>query len=165
MNNCVGFIDCNKIQMCRPGGTSSNKRSVYSGHKRYPCLLSQLITTPDGLVFHLFGPVEGRRHDMTLYRMSNTEELLQNSLLIDGKQYCIYGDAAYSFRPWLQVGFSNTSANEERRIFNALMSAVREAVEWNYNDIKLYFTSQDMKRKLKCHEAPIALMCEPLGKL
>ena len=38
------------------------------------------------------------------------------------------------------------------------MSAVREAVEWNYKDIKLYFTSQDMKRKLNCREAPIALM-------
>ena len=38
------------------------------------------------------------------------------------------------------------------------MSAVREAVEWDYKEIKLYITSQDMKRKLNCTEAPIALM-------
>ena len=59
------------------------------------------------------------------------EELLKNSLRIEGKQYCIYGDAAYSLRPWLQVGFSNKFDNDEQRIFNAIMSVVREAVEWN----------------------------------
>ena len=158
LENCVGFIDCTKVQMCRPGGTSTNKRSVYSCHKRFHCLLYQTITTPDGLVFHLYRPVEGRRHDMTLYRRSTMEELLQNSLWTGGKQYCIYGDAAYSLRPWLQVGFPNTFANDQEKLHNTGMSAVREAVEWNYKEIKLYFTSQDMKRKIKCLEAPIALI-------
>ena len=42
-------------------------------------------------------------------------------------------------------------------MFKALTSSVREAVEWNYKEIKVFFTSQDMKRKFKCREAPIAL--------
>ena len=73
-------------------------------------MFTRAITSREHQVFHLFGPVEGRRHIMTLYRMSSIEELLRNRLLNDGKQYCRYGDAAYSLRPWLQVGFSNTSA-------------------------------------------------------
>jgi len=38
------------------------------------------------------------------------------------------------------------------------MSSVREAVEWSYKEIKLHFTSQDMKRKLKARESPISLL-------
>lgn len=37
--NCVGFIDCTKIQMSRPGGLSDYQRSAYSGHKRRRCLI------------------------------------------------------------------------------------------------------------------------------
>ena len=70
LDNCVGFMDCTKIQMCRPGGTGAFQRSVYSGHKRFHCLICQSITTPDGLMMHLFGPEVGRRHDLTLYRNS-----------------------------------------------------------------------------------------------
>ena len=75
LDNSVVFIDCTKIQMCRSGGTSSNHHSVYSGHKRCHCLLYETITTPGSLVFHLFGSVDGLKQDMTLYRMSNMEEL------------------------------------------------------------------------------------------
>lgn len=35
MDNCIGFIDCTKIQMSRPGGTVTYQRSFYSGHKRF----------------------------------------------------------------------------------------------------------------------------------
>ena len=78
---------------------------------------------------------------MTLRRMSNMGSIYATSFSIDGKQYLTYEDAAYSLRPCLKIRFSNTSASEEQRIFNALMSAVREAEEWNYKEIKLYFTS------------------------
>lgn len=89
--------------------------------------------------------------------MSNIDELLCNSLSIDGKQHYIHGDALYSLRPWSKDGGCDTSAKEERRIFNAFIIAVREAVEFNYEETKLYFTSQVVKRKLKCREAAIVL--------
>lgn len=34
LDNCVGFIDGTKIQMCRHGGPDANQRANYSGHKR-----------------------------------------------------------------------------------------------------------------------------------
>ena len=95
---------------------------------------------------------------MTLYRLRRIEEVLSETLLIDGKPYCIHGDVSYSLRPWLQVGYPNLSATDKERLYNAYMSAVREAAEWNFKEIKIFFTSQDMKWKLKCREAPIALM-------
>lgn len=56
----------------------------------------------------------------------------------------------------MQVGFLNVTATQEKQVYTALMSSVREVVEWNYKEMKLFFTSQDMKRNLKCREAPIA---------
>lgn len=33
LSSCIGFIDCTKIIMVRPGGPGSNQRSCYIGHK------------------------------------------------------------------------------------------------------------------------------------
>lgn len=54
--------------MCRPGGENSLQRAFYSGHKIFNCLISQTVSTPDCLIWHLLGPEVGRRHDVTLYR-------------------------------------------------------------------------------------------------
>jgi DDE superfamily endonuclease len=78
LNNCVGFIDCTKIQMARPGGRGSNQRANYSGHKRFHCFSYQTITLPDGLIFSVYGPEDGRRHDITLYSKRNMDEKLSN---------------------------------------------------------------------------------------
>jgi nuclease HARBI1 len=136
LDSCVGFIDCTKIAMARPGGRTSNQRAVYSGHKRFHCFSYQSITTPDGLLFNIYGPEDGRRHDMTLYNKSGIDEELSVAILVDRKQFCIYGDAAYVLRPFLQVGFPTVNADPETSIYNAKMSSVRIAVEWTYKDIK-----------------------------
>ena len=59
----VGFIDGTGIRVARPGG--GLQRCMYSGHKRDHVMNFQSVVTPGGLLFHLYGPVEGRRHDMT----------------------------------------------------------------------------------------------------
>jgi hypothetical protein len=41
-----------------------------------PGLKWQVLTTPDGMLFHLFGPFEGRRHDMHLYAESGLGDVL-----------------------------------------------------------------------------------------
>jgi hypothetical protein len=55
--------------------------------------------SPCGLIISLYGPVEGRRHDITLYRFSNIEDKLK-AIHEDCGAY-IYGDPAYMLRPWL----------------------------------------------------------------
>lgn len=99
LNECIGFIDCTKIQMCRPGGRGANQRSVHSGHKKMHCISYQTITTPDGLVFALWGPEVGRRHDLTLLRKSGWEVIFSENLILNYIQYYIYCDSAYNLRP------------------------------------------------------------------
>jgi nuclease HARBI1 len=143
--------------MARPGGRTSNQRAVYSGHKRFHCFSYQSITTPDGLLFNIYGPDDGRRHYMTLSNKIGIDEELSGALLVDGKQFCIYEDAAYVLRPFLQVGFPTVNADPETAVYNSEMNSVRIAVELTYKDIKQNWTSKDYKRKLKVREAPIAI--------
>ncbi|DAZ99950.1 TPA: hypothetical protein N0F65_008757 [Lagenidium giganteum] len=61
---------------------------TYSGHKREHCLGFQSITTPDGLTIHFWGPTEGRRHDITLLRLSAVVEQLTTNSEFQGKLVC-----------------------------------------------------------------------------
>ena len=83
MSHCIGFIDGTKLQISRPKGRS--QRATYSGHKRINCIKFQAISAPDGLILHLFGPVEGGKHDLTMYRESEVDASLASILLIDGE--------------------------------------------------------------------------------
>lgn len=156
--NCVGFIDCTKIRMCRPGGVNAYQRAVYSGHKRIHCLIYQTVTTPDGLMFGMYGPVEGRRHDLTLLRESRWDDIWREALFIDGEWFYVYGDSAYLLRPWMMRPFTRGVCSAEETFFNTRMSEVRVCVEQNYKDLKQLWCSQDFARRLKVRQAPIALL-------
>ena len=63
LQNVWGFIDGTVRRSARP---VEGQRLFYSGHKRCHALKFQSITTPFGIIAHLFGPVEGRCHDAAL---------------------------------------------------------------------------------------------------
>jgi hypothetical protein len=65
------------------------QRATYSGHKRQNGLKWQALTAPDGLFLNLFGPFEGRRHDMHLYAESGLDAVLGQALMIGGIQHYI----------------------------------------------------------------------------
>lgn len=111
LTTCVGFIDATKIRIARPSG-HVHQRTVYSGHKRIHCLSYQTVTTPDGLIFHLYGPVEGRQPDVFLYPSSGLDETVRNGLIVNGIQYCIYGDQDYVIRPWMQTACPTVLATD-----------------------------------------------------
>lgn len=156
--DCVGFLDCTKIQMKRPGGGQIFQRSCFSGHKRFHCLIYQTLSTPDGLVFSLFGSLAGRRHDLTVLRSSGWEQILENSLLIDDRQFYLYGDSAYMLRPYIMRPFIGEELSEDQVQSNGQMSSLRESVEHNYKDIKQQWVSQDFPRNLKVRQSPISLL-------
>jgi len=155
LDRCVGFIDGTAISIARPGG--GLQRACYSGHKRKQALKFQNVLTPDGLFFHLFGPFEGRRLDMTLYHESVMDSLLSFALVVDGSQYYLYGDAAYMICPWLQAAFSALMTPEQEEC-NGTMKVPRTAVEWRFKDVKQTCSTLDYPRKLKVGESPVGLL-------
>lgn len=71
LNKCFGFIDCKKIRIARPTGHGSLQRACYSGQMQMHCLIYQIISTPVGFMFCLYGDLERRRHGPIFLRLSN----------------------------------------------------------------------------------------------
>jgi len=155
LDRCVGFVDGTAIFISRPGG--GLQRACYTGHKRHHAVKFQNVLTPDGLFFHLFGPWEGRRHDMTLYYESGLDVVLPDALMIGCSQYYIYGDAAYMVRPWLQAAFSGVMTDEQTAC-NSTMAVPRTAVEWGFKDVKQTCSALDYRRKLRLRQGPVGLL-------
>ncbi|POM67119.1 Hypothetical protein PHPALM_16924 [Phytophthora palmivora] len=61
-----GFIDGTIRPICRP---SKGQRVMYNGHKRIHAMKFQTVVTPDGIISHLFGPVDGRQARCLLYKL------------------------------------------------------------------------------------------------
>jgi nuclease HARBI1 len=123
VQHCVGFIDGTLTEIARPKGAA--QRATYSGHKRFNGLKYQVITMPNGMIFNIFGPWEGRRHDMTLFRASGIGENLSNGLIINSQQYYLYADSGYVSRPYMLAPFSHQKNSIAEQLFNKRMSKVR----------------------------------------
>ena len=98
-----GFIDGTVGPICRP---SHDQRIFYNGHKRTHALKFQAVTAPDGLMTHLFGSVEGRRHDSGVLGESGLlPQLGAHMNGPNGIPYALYDDAAYPLSPYLQKAY------------------------------------------------------------
>jgi hypothetical protein len=62
---------------------------------------------PCGLIAHLYGPLEGRRHDCALLRMSGLLDEFEERGMRDrnGIPFALYGVPAYPIRPYLLSPF------------------------------------------------------------
>ena len=64
--NGIGFLDGLVLGVARPSGYMK-QIGVYNGHKRKHALKYQAVTTPDGMILHEYGPVEGKRYDWFMF--------------------------------------------------------------------------------------------------
>lgn len=146
LDNCWGFIDGTLRGIARPG---TDQKAMYSGHKRHHGYKMQSVSTPNGLIANLFGPIEGSRHDCYLLAQSGFMDILQRySIAPDGTVLCVYGDPAYPHREQLQTGFKNPLLEEER-VYNERMSSVRVSVEWVFGDVIERFKFTDYSKMQK----------------
>ena len=128
LSNCVAFIDGTVIGVSRPG-KSGYQHVLYNRHKRKHALKYQAVLMPDGMLLHVYGPLEGRKHDWTLYARSGLEEKLPNCMqLEEGTRFCIYGDSGYIRRWYLDTPFQGASLSPDQSSFNEAISAVRVTV-------------------------------------
>lgn len=83
--NIFGFIDTKIFMTCRPGGGPARpgpgaarrnpliQRSFYTGYRHGHGIKIQAITLPNGMDFHIFGPVSARHHDKLIMVTSTGE--------------------------------------------------------------------------------------------
>ena len=155
LQNCIGFVDGTVRPICRP---TRHQRVCYNGHKRIHALKFQSVVVPNGLIVNLYGPIEGRRHDCALLRASGLMEGFERRQLTNraGQPFALYGDPAYSLRPYLQCLFRGANLTVEEQLFNSRMSSVRECVEWEFGKILQIFAFLDFRKNLKVLLSPVA---------
>ena len=94
--NVWGFIDGTAMAIPRP---VEGQMLFYSGHKRMHALKFQSVMTPFGIIAHLFGPLEGRRHDAAMLQESGLLALVEQHMQQPGGTYWVlYGDPAYHIK-------------------------------------------------------------------
>lgn len=157
LHHCVGFMDGTVLGIARPG-SSAEQNAAYNGHKRKHALKFQTITSPDGLILHAHGPMEGRRHDWALYVSSGIEQQLEDVCTVNGVQHYVHADSGYNRRRTVDVPFQGADLTAEAVAANNSTAKVRVTVEWSYQEVKLYWSTTDFKRKLRVGEGGVGLM-------
>ncbi len=133
--NIFGFIDGTARRICRPSGASVRQQSVYDGHHHYHGFDYEAVTTPDGLIVRLFGPVAARHNDMWMVAHSKIQEMISDQFVDDetAMPYFVYGDQGYTPSPFLMAGLR--VPNKKQRHVNFAWSKQRVAVEWSFGEI------------------------------
>jgi hypothetical protein len=143
LHNCWGFVDGTVRPIARP---VRMQRTVYNGHKRVHALKYHAIVTPDGIIAHFYGPVEGRRHDKVIWNESGImDHLLRHSHEEDGTPMQIYGDPAYGVNRHLISPFQGARLDPRQQLFNKRMSRVRIVVEWVFKEVIQQFQYFSLK--------------------
>ena len=151
-----GFIDGTARPIARP---TRGQRRWYSGHKRRHMPKFQAIVVPYGLIVHLYGPMEGQRHDSSILRMSGLMEELEQVPLDranPGDMFALYGDSGYPPKLRLHTTFSGVNGTQVKRNHNAEMSSCRICVEWSFAEIRGKFAFLDLKANQR-------LLLQPVG--
>ena len=139
-----GFIDGTLRRICGPGVA---QQLFYNGHKRCHGIKFKAVVTPDGLITHLYGPMEGRRHDAGILPDTGLlPALRQHMNAPDGQSYALYGESAYPISPFLQKGYQGAALTPEQVQFNANFSRLRMAVEWAFGEVDTTWGFLDIKR-------------------
>jgi hypothetical protein len=136
-----GFLDCTIRQICRP---SLAQRLAYNGYKKMHALKFQAVMLPNGLIGHLFGPVEGRRADPHLLTESGLLDRCIRWATRPGttaatppalRHFQLFGDAAYGVSNIMMSPFTTRFGRQptpEQLAWNTAMSSVRIEVEHGF---------------------------------
>ncbi|KAF0742647.1 hypothetical protein Ae201684_002350 [Aphanomyces euteiches] len=139
--NCIGFIDGTKQYISRPSPrenapTNENlQRAAYNGHPRRHCLNWQGITAPDGIGVGMYGPVE------ELMKSYKTIVFTVIRLMDVNSAYRVHSEMPGS----------------PEAAFNAVMSSVRESVEWSFHIIKSLWGYVSVDKKMKVRNSPVGM--------
>lgn len=146
-----GFIDNTIIRTCRPGGSAVSRgpnapryhhliqQAFYTGWKKIHGVKFQTVSLPNGMFFHVFGPVSCRRGDRYTLPQSEIEETIREMMYGVDFPFHLYGDSAYSRGEEITAHHEGTALTPRQIAENRCFNACRETVEWNNKEIKNAF--------------------------
>lgn len=157
-----GFLDCTIRQMCRPIWWQG---ATYNGHKKFHALKFQAVMLVNGIIGHLYGPVEGRRNDNFLLVESGLLEWCRSFAIRPGipddvppeERYLqLFGDSAYGVSYQILSPFAGLGERtEEEKMWNQAMSKPRMSVEHGFGIVVSTWPFLNAFWKLRVYQSPI----------
>ncbi len=162
--NIWSFIDGTVRGIARPTGVGQRgdenyylfQQSMYNGHKRKHAMKFQSLSTPDGIISHLFGPFPGRNHDSAMLAASGLKDSVREDERFRG--FLIFGDPAYGKDDVVWSPFQGQLLTEQQKMVNKSMSKVRVSVEWSYGQVIQYWSYLDFKHQMCARKMSVGLM-------
>jgi hypothetical protein len=122
---------------CRPGGGPARdganaprndpllQQAWYNGWKKLHGMKWQTVDLPNGMNFHVWGPISIRHNDLNSLYDSEINRLIVELQLGNNLQWVIYGDSAFIYVPDSHVfARHNNNPNSVRHILeNRAMSS------------------------------------------
>jgi hypothetical protein len=135
---CWGFIGCTTRPTGRP---KKVQRESYNGDKHIRSLKYSAVKSPDGLIYHLYGPAKSTRDDDWLLVRSDLKERIG----MHAPGFYLWGDSAYSnqFCGKLIVPFDDVPLSDKQREFNDRMAVAHEASADGFKDVVQRWMSLD----------------------
>ena len=154
LENVFGFVDGTCRRICRP---QRNQRIWYSGHKRRHVMKFQSVMFSCGIIGHLFGPYEGRRHDDTMLYASGLVQQMRQHIQYNGVEpdFTLFGDKGYPPEPEVLTPFRGNNLTAYELGCNQEMSRARICVEWGFAGVAAQFQLLNMWRRLRLNLVPI----------
>ena len=140
-----GFIDGHFQPFGRPG---FNQRWFYSGHAKAHGLKYQAIVTPDGIIYSLYGPYEGKKNDWSIWTESGVIPRLRRMMTAPRPCLYLYGDPAYHCTFGVCAPFLGDALTADQQRFNTELSKVRISVEHAFGDAWRQWTYTVSHRQL-----------------
>lgn len=155
---CLGFLDGTARPICRVGGHSLYQESLYDGHHHMHAFDYQALSTPDGIIVMLFGPVSGRRTDAFMVKQSGIAGMIdQYCWDEEGKQYFVYADAGYTSDPFILAPHSQPLPHTVQSYINYKWAKERVCAEWNFGRVVNLFQTLDFFRMQKVLRSRVGL--------
>ena len=100
---------------------------------------------------HVWGPTSVRHKDLTSLHESKVNDLLVEMQIGGQHQWVIYGDSECMHVADSHIlARHNNEINTERECLeNRCLSACRECIEWDYDDVGVMWAMVDCRKKLK----------------
>lgn len=165
--NVFSWIDNTMNATCRPGGGPRRdgvnaprndpliQRAFYNGWKKLHGMKWQTVDLPNGMNFHVWGPVSIRRCDLFTLSASDINELIANLQVGDLYQFVMYGDSIYPWDTHLRARHVGDNLTARQILENRMMSSCRETIEWDYGNVGYMWKLLDYKHGLKIRTMPI----------
>lgn len=118
-------------------GSNDEKSTPFNGHNLKHPFKYQTLNTPDGLIFHTHGPLEGHIHYLALFVRRNIEVKLREVLQVQEDMLFIKYDCGCNTRDVLEVPLQGGKFTDEYWRKNRSTAAVRVKEEWSCRDVKL----------------------------